>query len=114
MALLFNDERAKKAVLSFLREAKVEQMVTIPPRDRQAGEERAEPREREGVEGEEGSQGPLPEIAKGRGRRRGPPLGRGGRRGGAVFRFLAFWYAGMPHYDGRTPLRRGLYVGVRF
>ena len=33
MALLFNDERATKAVLSFLRKAKVGQIVTIPPRD---------------------------------------------------------------------------------
>ena len=33
MALLFGDERATKAVLSFLRKTKVGQMVTIPPRD---------------------------------------------------------------------------------
>ena len=33
MALLFDDERATKAVLTFLRKTKIGQMVTIPPRD---------------------------------------------------------------------------------
>ena len=66
MALLFNDERATKAVLSFLREAKVEQMITIPPRDRQEGEEMEEPREREGVERKRGgARAPHPRLLKG-------------------------------------------------
>ena len=52
MALLFDDDRATKAVLSFLRVTKVGQMVTIPPRGR--GEEREE----DEVEGEEGGPGP--------------------------------------------------------
>ena len=56
MALLFGDERATKAVLSFLRKTKVGQRVTIPPR----GEEGEE-------EGEEGSKGKRDEV----GRRRG-------------------------------------------
>ena len=38
MALLFNDERAIKAVLPFLRKAKVGQMAIIPPRDGEEGE----------------------------------------------------------------------------
>ena len=33
MALLSDDERAAKAVLSFLRKTKVGQMATVPPRD---------------------------------------------------------------------------------
>ena len=52
MALLFDDDRATKAVLSFLRVTKVGQMVTIPPRDRE------EEREEDEVEGEEGGPGP--------------------------------------------------------
>ena len=52
MALLFGDDRATKAVLSFLRATKVGQMVTIPPR---GGEEE---REEDEVEGEEGGPGP--------------------------------------------------------
>ena len=62
MALLFDDERATKAVLSLLRKTKVRQMVTIPP---QGGEEE-EGGGREGisggtrveVEGEAGVRGP--------------------------------------------------------
>ena len=56
MALLFNDERAKKAVLSFLRKTEVGQMATISPR---RGEEE-ESSEEAGVEGEgeEGGLGP--------------------------------------------------------
>ena len=56
MALLFGDERATRAVLSFLRKTKVGRMVTIPPRD-EAGEEGGEEgsgEERVEVEGEEG------------------------------------------------------------
>ena len=58
MALLFNDERATKAVLSFLRKTRVGQMVTIPPRGGGEGEGEDEPRDREEVEGEEGGAGP--------------------------------------------------------
>ena len=60
MALRFGDERATKAVLSFLRKTKVGQIVTIPPRD-EAGEEggeEGEEGERVEVEGEEGGPGP--------------------------------------------------------
>ena len=39
MALLFNDERVTKAVLYFLRETKVGEMVTIPPRGVEGEEE---------------------------------------------------------------------------
>ena len=40
MALLFDDERAAKAVLPFLiRKTKVGQMVTLPPRDVQLEDE---------------------------------------------------------------------------
>ena len=52
MALLFKDEKATKAVLSFLRKTRVGQMITIPPRDGEAEREEVE------VEGEEG--GPEP------------------------------------------------------
>ena len=44
--LLFKDERATKAVLSFLRKTRVGQMITIPPRDGETEREEAE------VEGE--------------------------------------------------------------
>ena len=60
MALLFEDERATKAVLSFLRKTKVGQVVTISPRD-EAGEEGGEEgseEERVEAEGEEGGPGP--------------------------------------------------------
>ena len=60
MALLFGDDRATKAVLSFLRKTKVGPMATIPPRD-EAGEEGGEEgseEERVEVEGEEGGPGP--------------------------------------------------------
>ena len=89
-----------------------EQMVTIPPWD---GEEEEEGRKNLGKgrrwKGRRGGQGPPPEIVKGRGRRRGPPPGREVRLGvsfsGCVLGFcFAFWYAGVPHYDGRIPLRR--------
>ena len=52
MALLFKDERATKAVLSFLRKTRDGQMITIPPRDGETEREEAE------VEGEEGGPGP--------------------------------------------------------
>ena len=61
MALLFGDERATKAVLSFLRKTKVGQMVTIPARDEageEGGEGSEEERAEEEVEGEEGGLGP--------------------------------------------------------
>ena len=54
MALLFKDERATKAALSFLRKTRVGQMVTIPPRDGGVEEAAAEAE----VEGEEGGPGP--------------------------------------------------------
>ena len=60
VALLFRDERATKAVLSFLRKTKVGQVVTISPRD-EAGEEGGEEgseEERVEAEGEEGGPGP--------------------------------------------------------
>ena len=57
MALLLNDERATKAVLSF-RKTRIGQMVTIPPRGGGEGEGEDEPRDREEVEGEEGGPGP--------------------------------------------------------
>ena len=59
MALLFRDERATRAVLSFLRKTKVGQMVTIPPRG-EAGDGGGEgsEEERAGVEREEGGPGP--------------------------------------------------------
>ena len=63
MALLFGDERETKAVLSFLRKTKVEQMVTIPPRDE--GEEE---------EGEVGFEGERAEVGGGEGGA-GPPTG---------------------------------------
>ena len=53
MALLFGDERATRAVLSFLRKTKVGQMVTIPPRDEAGGEG-----EEEGSEGGGGGRAP--------------------------------------------------------
>ena len=57
MAFLFGEERVAKAILSFLRELKVGQVVAIPPRggkgERGAGSEG----ERDEVEGEEGCQG---------------------------------------------------------
>ena len=72
MALLFGDERATKAVLSFLQKTKVGQIVTIPPRDGgREGEEGGEDGsrvERDEVEGEEGGSGPPPGCLKGRGR----------------------------------------------
>ena len=61
VALLFKDERATKAVLSFLRKTRVGQMVTIPPRGRQEeeeGEEGSDEEQRVEVEGEEGGPGP--------------------------------------------------------
>ena len=60
MALLFRDERATRAVLSFLRKTKVGQIVTIPPRDEAGGEGEDEGSEEERVEaeGEEGGPGP--------------------------------------------------------
>ena len=60
MALLFNDERATKAVLSFLRKTRVGQLVTIPPRGGGVREERGEGNEEESArrEGEEGGPGP--------------------------------------------------------
>ena len=59
MALLFGDERATKAVLSFLRKTRVGQLITVPPRD-EGGEEEAENGryERAEAEGEEGGPGP--------------------------------------------------------
>ena len=51
--LLFKDERATKAVLSFLRKTRVGQMITIPPRGG-GGVEEVEAE----VEGEEGGPGP--------------------------------------------------------
>ena len=50
MALLFDDERAMKVVLSSLRRRKVGQMVTTPPRDGELGEENREGREEQGRE----------------------------------------------------------------
>ena len=50
---MFNDERATKAVLSFLRKTRVGQMITIPPRGG-GGVEEVEAE----VEGEEGGPGP--------------------------------------------------------
>ena len=58
VALLFNGERATKVVLSFLCKTKVGQMVTIPPRGGEEGEEEDEPGDREEVEGEDGGPGP--------------------------------------------------------
>ena len=59
MALLFGDERATRAVLSFLRKTKVGQMVPIPPRgDAGDGGGEGSEEERAGVEGEEGGPGP--------------------------------------------------------
>ena len=66
MALLFGDERATKAVLSFLRKTKVGQMVTIPPRD--GGREEEEEGEdgsgveRDEVEGEENKGGKTQQL----------------------------------------------------
>ena len=59
VALLFSDERATKAVLSFLRKTRVGQLVTILLRDG-GGEEEAESErdERAEGEGEEGGPGP--------------------------------------------------------
>ena len=102
IALLFNDERATKAVLSFLRRTKVRQMVTIGPRggeDEEEGEEEG-PGEREEAEGEERGPG----IVKGRSRWRGPPPGREVSSGGFLFCLCFgllffvydFWYAGVP------------------
>ena len=54
MALLFKDERATKAVLSFLRKTRVGQAITIPPRDGGGEEEREE----DEADGEEGGPGP--------------------------------------------------------
>ena len=51
MALLFKDERATKAVLSFLRKTRVGQMITIPPRDGEAEREEAEGKGRRGGQG---------------------------------------------------------------
>ena len=62
MALLFGDERATRAVLSFLRKMEMGQMVTIPPRDEA---------EEEGEEGEEGERG----KAEGEEGEAGAPLG---------------------------------------
>ena len=42
MALPFDNERATKAVLSFIRKTKVGQVVTILPRDVELGEEDGE------------------------------------------------------------------------
>ena len=54
MALLFDDERATKAVLSFLRKTRVGQAITIPPRDGGGEGERQE----DEVVGVEGGPGP--------------------------------------------------------
>ena len=63
--MLFNVERATKAVLSFLRKARVGQLITIPPRDGGREEEAENGRdgrngrdERAEAEGEEGGPGP--------------------------------------------------------
>ena len=75
MALLFGDERATKAVLSFLRKTKVGQMVTIPPRD-EAGEEGGEGSEEERAEEEvEGEEERAEEEVEGEEGGPGPPLG---------------------------------------
>ena len=62
MALLFKDERATKAVLSFLRKARVGQMVTTPPRDGGGEEEGQEGRYASGTrdKAEAGEGGPGP------------------------------------------------------
>ena len=107
MALLFDDERATKAVLSFLRKTKVGQMVAIPPR----GGEEEEEGEEENSEGTRvevgGEEAPYLKLVKG-------GASGGGRLQGAkrvsfpvCVCVFAFWYAGVPCYDGRTPLRRG-------
>ena len=116
VALFFDDERATKAALSFLRKPRVGQAITIPPRDG-GGEEEREENE---VDGEEGGPGP-PHTkwnkggAEGGGRRQGKESG-----GGFGFLFLlllssCFWYTGTrgsPAMTAGTPLRRGfLYVG---
>ena len=56
--MLFDDERATKAVLSFLRKTKVGQIVTMSPWDGKEGKEEDEPSDREEVEGKEGGRGP--------------------------------------------------------
>ena len=74
MALLFKDEKATKAVLSFLCKTRVGQMVTTPPRDGGGEEEGQEGRyaigTRDKAEAEEGGPGPPPrKFDKGRGRK---------------------------------------------
>ena len=78
--LLFKDERATKAVLSFLRKTRVGQMITVPPRDA-GGEEEA--RQRQRWKGRRGGQGPPLEIEK----REGPEEGAAFRERGGV----GFW-----------------------
>ena len=78
MALLFGDDRATKADLTFLRVTKVGQMVSIQPRGGEEEEEGGEENSgatRVEVKGR-GGQGPAPDIVKGRSWRRGPPPGR--------------------------------------
>ena len=59
VALLFDNERATKAVLSFLRKMRVGQAITIPPRARGGeGEDGEVEREEAEVDGEEGGPGP--------------------------------------------------------
>ena len=123
MALLFKDERAAKAVLSFLRKTRAGQMVTTPPRDGGGGGEGRRPlcQWDKGRGGRGGGAGPPHpgSLIKG-GARGGPPSGviggmrnRGGRAfSGLFFRCFFFAvqvhrYAGAPRHDGGSPLRRG-------
>ena len=100
MALLFNDERATKAVLSFLRKTKVGQMVTAVPRDGQEGEEGEEPREREEVGGEEA---PHPRFLKGGASGGGRLQGEKYGGGGFVLCVLVCLCLGTPVHGGASP-----------
>ena len=122
MALLFGDERATKAVLSFLRKTRVGQLITIPPRDG-GGEEGAESErdERSEAEGEEGGPRPPSEIEK----RKGTEEGAAFRAPECLFVFFSFRfvfflsflflfpfqvhrYAGEPRHDGKCTFGTGL------
>ena len=83
--MLFNDERVTNAVLSFLRKARVGQMITISPRG--GGGEEEERAEAE-VGGRRGGQGPPLGIAE----REGPDEGAASReRDGPGFWVWGFW-----------------------
>ena len=108
---LLNDERATKAVLSFLRKMKVGQMVTIPRRggEKEEGGGGGEPGVREEVEGEEGDRIPPQNIEHGGAR---SEAGAGGSGGLCVCNLLIAipLYATQAGHDSGSAEGSGVFV----